>query len=58
MTRREAGSVPDEQIIAANMDTVFIINALNKDFNVRRIGYLIAVWESGAPPVVFAGGFM
>lgn len=53
MTRREAGSVPDEQIIAANMDTVFIINALNKDFNVRRIErYLIAVWESGAAPVV------
>ncbi|MGG3280733.1 ribosome small subunit-dependent GTPase A [Paenibacillus solani] len=53
MTRREAGSVPDEQIIAANMDTVFIINALNKDFNVRRIErYLIAVWESGAFPVV------
>ena len=51
MTRREAGSVPDEQIIAANMDTVFIINALNKDFNVRRIErYLIAVWESGAAP--------
>jgi len=53
VTRREAGSVPDEQIIAANMDTVFIINALNKDFNVRRIErYLIAVWESGAAPVV------
>jgi len=53
MTRREAGSIPDEQIIAANMDTVFIINALNKDFNVRRIErYLIAVWESGAFPVV------
>lgn len=53
VTRKEAGSVPDEQIIAANMDTVFIINALNKDFNVRRIErYLIAVWESGAAPVV------
>ena len=50
---RRGGSVPDEQIIAANMDTVFIINALNKDFNVRRIErYLIAVWESGAAPVV------
>ncbi|OMF81664.1 ribosome small subunit-dependent GTPase A [Paenibacillus glucanolyticus] len=53
VTRREAGSVPDEQVIAANMDTVFIINALNKDFNVRRIErYLIAVWESGAAPVI------
>lgn len=53
MSRREAGSVPDEQVIAANMDTVFIVNALNQDFNLRKIErYLIAVWESGAQPVV------
>lgn len=53
MTRKEAGNVPDEQVIAANMDTVFIINALNQDFNIRKIErYLIAVWESGARPVV------
>lgn len=52
-SRREAGSVPDEQVIAANIDTVFIVNALNKDFNIRKIErYLIAVWESGAQPVV------
>ena len=53
MTRREAGSIPDEQVIAANMDTVFIVNALNQDFNLRKIErYLIAVWESGARPVI------
>lgn len=53
MTRKEAGSVPDEQVIAANTDTVFIVVALNQDFNVRKIErYLIAVWESGSQPVV------
>lgn len=53
MTRKEAGSVPDEQVIAANTDTVFIVSALNQDFNVRKIErYLIAVWESGSQPVV------
>lgn len=53
MTRKEAGSVPDEQVIAANTDTIFIVSALNQDFNVRKIErYLIAVWESGAQPVV------
>ncbi|WP_082423281.1 ribosome small subunit-dependent GTPase A, partial [Paenibacillus dakarensis] len=49
----EAGNVPDEQVIAANTDTIFIVNALNQDFNVRKIErYLISVWESGAQPVV------
>lgn len=53
MTRKEAGSIPDEQVIAANTDTIFIVNALNHDFNIRKIErYLIAVWESGAQPVV------
>ncbi|MFC7678677.1 ribosome small subunit-dependent GTPase A [Paenibacillus sp. GCM10028914] len=53
MTRREAGSIPDEQVIAANTDTIFIVSALNQDFNVRKIErYLISIWESGAQPVV------
>ncbi|WP_245600188.1 ribosome small subunit-dependent GTPase A [Paenibacillus harenae] len=53
MTRKEAGNVVDEQVIAANIDTIFITNALNQDFNLRKIErYLIAVWESGARPVI------
>ena len=53
MTRKEAGNVIDEQVIASNIDTIFITNALNQDFNIRKIErYLIAVWESGARPVV------
>jgi ribosome biogenesis GTPase len=51
--RRAAGDRPDDQVIAANIDTVFVMTGLDHDFNVRRIErYLAAVWESGAWPVV------
>jgi ribosome biogenesis GTPase len=51
--RRAAGSRPDDQVIAANIDTIFVMTGLDHDFNVRRIErYLAAVWESGANPVV------
>ncbi|MBP2002402.1 ribosome biogenesis GTPase [Paenibacillus shirakamiensis] len=53
MSRKEAGNVVDEQIIAANVNWLFITSALNQDFNLRKIErFLIAVWESGASPVV------
>ncbi|WP_256208702.1 ribosome small subunit-dependent GTPase A [Paenibacillus sp. CF384] len=53
MIRRAAGNVPEEQVIGTNIDTLFIVNALNGDYNVRKIErYLIAAWESGATPVV------
>ncbi|NPV69518.1 MAG: ribosome small subunit-dependent GTPase A [Firmicutes bacterium] len=42
-----------EQVIAANIDAVFIVMALDRDFNVRRLErYLVLIWESGASPVV------
>lgn len=51
--RRAAGSRPDEQLIGANIDTVFIVASLNEDWNLRRIErYLIAVREGGAEPVL------
>jgi len=52
-SRKAAGNTTEEQIVASNVDTIFLVNALNKDFNVRRIErYLILAWESGANPVV------
>lgn len=52
-SRKVAGTEIREQIVAANVDKVFLVNALNKDFNIRRIErYLIMAWESGADPVV------
>lgn len=52
-SRKAAGDTTDEQIVAANVDTVFLVSALNNDFNVRRIErYLVMAWESGANPVI------
>ncbi|KFM98762.1 ribosome small subunit-dependent GTPase A [Bacillus clarus] len=52
-SRQEAGNRTVEQIIAANVDYLFLVNALNHDFNVRRIErYLLLAYESGAMPVV------
>ncbi|HET7627983.1 MAG TPA: ribosome small subunit-dependent GTPase A [Bacillales bacterium] len=52
-SRQAAGNETVEQIIAANIDTVFLVNALNSDFNARRIErYLTIAWESGANPVI------
>ncbi|CAG7617438.1 ribosome small subunit-dependent GTPase A [Paenibacillus allorhizosphaerae] len=52
-SRRAAGNKTAEQIVAANVDTVFLVNALNNDFNLRRIErYLTLTWESGANPVI------
>ncbi|AZU63041.1 ribosome small subunit-dependent GTPase A [Neobacillus mesonae] len=52
-SRKQAGNTSEEQIVAANVDTVFLVNSLNEDFNVRRIErYLLLAWESGANPVI------
>jgi ribosome biogenesis GTPase len=53
ISRKVAGRVTSEQIVAANLDTLFVVTSLNQDFNPRRIErYLTLVWESGAQPVV------
>lgn len=42
-----------EQAVAANFDTVFILQSLNQNFNLRRLErYLTLAWQSGAVPVV------
>jgi len=52
-SRRAAGDAAGEQIVAANVDTVFLVTALDANFNLRRIErYLAVAWESGAQPVV------
>ena len=50
--RKAAGTSKTEQVVAANIDTVFLCMSLNNDFNLRRLErYLAAAWESGAEPV-------
>ena len=52
-TRKVAGLRTEEQPVASNIDTVFLVTSLNQDFNVRRVErYLIVALESGAYPVV------
>lgn len=42
-----------EQVIAANLDTVFIVCGLDRDFNLRRIErYLTLVYNCGLNPVI------
>ncbi|MGP1374801.1 MAG: ribosome small subunit-dependent GTPase A [Almyronema sp.] len=51
--RKVAGSQTAAQVIAANIDTVFIVCGLDGDFNLRRIErYLTLIWQSGANPVI------
>jgi len=54
-SRKVAGERTEEQIISANVDTVFIVSGLDggRNFNLRRIErYLTLAWNSGATPVI------
>ena len=53
LVRRAAGDPLTEQVIAANIDTVFVCMAPDIDFSLRRLErYLALIWQSGATPVV------
>lgn len=52
-SRKAAGDETVEQVVAANVDVVFLVSALGPDLNLRRLErYLAAGWDSGADPVV------
>jgi ribosome biogenesis GTPase / thiamine phosphate phosphatase len=52
-TRKVAGRRVEEQVIAANVDTAFVVMALDGDFNVRRLErFLAQCWESGAKSII------
>ncbi len=51
--RRAAGDATAGQVVAANVDVVFLVAGLDGDFNPRRIErYVAAAWDSGAEPVL------
>jgi ribosome biogenesis GTPase len=53
ISRKEVWHAAREQVLAANVDVAFLVQALPHDFNVRRLErYLAMAWESGAQPVV------
>ena len=52
-SRKVAGRQTKEQVIAANIDTVFIVSSIEASANVRSIErYLVLVRQSGAQPVI------
>lgn len=52
-SRKVAGELTEEQIVAANIDVVFLVTGLDRDYNPRRIErYLLLAHESGAIPIV------
>jgi ribosome biogenesis GTPase len=51
--RRAAGTGGEIQLIAANVDTLFIVTSANRDFNVARLErYLAIAHDAGAFPVI------
>ena len=53
IVRKAAGTAVESQVIASNVDIIFICMALNEDYNLRRLErYLSIAWESGGTPVV------
>lgn len=53
LLRQAAGTKTDVQVIATNIDVVFVVTSFNEDFNINRIErYLAAIIDGGATPVV------
>jgi ribosome biogenesis GTPase len=53
--RKEAWQRTVAQVVAANVDTVFLVTAFGGDLNARRIErYLTSAWDSGSNPVIVA----
>lgn len=51
--RRAAGTGRDVQLIAANVDTLFIVTSCNQDFNIARLErYLVMAHEAHVTPVI------
>lgn len=53
--RRAAGTGREVQLIAANVDTVFVVTSCNRDFNVARLErYVALAFEAEVEPVIVA----
>ncbi|HEX5659653.1 MAG TPA: ribosome small subunit-dependent GTPase A [Polyangiales bacterium] len=53
LARKRPGPSSEPQLMAANLDYVFVVSALNQDFSPRRLERALAlIWDGGAQPVV------
>ena len=53
LSRKVADREVEEQVLAANVDVIFLVTSLNRELKLRRLErYLATAWESGATPVI------
>jgi ribosome biogenesis GTPase len=53
LSRKEAGKGIREQVLAANIDVLFVVSGLDREYNPRRLErYLVLAEASGARPVI------
>ena len=53
LSRKVIGSTTKEQVLVSNIDTIFLVNGLDGDYNLRRIErYLAVINDSGTKPVI------
>lgn len=53
LARRAPGPIPGPQVLAANIDDVFVMHGLDRPLNLRRLErQLVIAWQSGAKPFV------
>src|SRR3989304_8110890 len=53
LSRKIADRKTEEQVIAANVDYVFIVQSLDNNFNIRRLErYVVSAFESNIQPVI------
>ena len=53
ISRHAAGITTNEQVMAANVDTVFLVVGLDRDYNPRRLErWITTLYDSGAEPVI------
>jgi ribosome biogenesis GTPase / thiamine phosphate phosphatase len=52
-SRKDPGRAVEQQVLAANIDRLFVVTGLDRDYNPRRLErYLLLAAESGAEPVI------
>ena len=52
LSRKVAGRAQEEQIIAANLDVLFIVQGLDDDFNINRLERYLSIVDKGIKPVI------
>jgi ribosome biogenesis GTPase len=53
LRRKQAGETIDHQMIAANIDSAFVVQSCHYDFNLRRLDrYLVMAADGGVEPVI------